>query len=1027
MLTKLKSLWLVTGLLLSIGAWAQTRTVEGKISKNNGEGISAASIKVKGSNAGAAADGAGNFKLTNVPSATFTITISALGFSPKDVVVPAGETMINITLDDNSNDIGEVVVTALGINRQKKSLGYVTQQVSGADLSTARETNVANALTGKVAGLVITRGTSGPGASTRLQLRGDRALQGYNQPLYVIDGVPVDNTIRGATGEFNGSDGGDAIGNLSPDDIESMNVLKGANAAALYGARAANGVIIITTKKGRTQKGIGIAYSFNYSIEDPTYSLKKQDQYGQGDNGVYGATSVNSWGPRITGQSVNNWLGESYSLAAQDHVGSFFQTGSTLNNAISLTTGNDKAQFRFAYNNESAKGIVPGNKFTRHSFMVRSNFQINKQFSIDAKINYINQLVENRPAGGEEATNPYSDLIRMPNTVRNSDLQRYNIPESGRPRNNFFTKDGSIINNPYWIINNFLPLEERNRFLSAVTLKYQLMDNLSAQARVGLDKFVDNNERKVNPGSPTQLVGGNSLSGDFSANNLNSTELNADFLLTYTKDLNNDFSLAASLGTAIYNRKTIFESQSAGGLDIPYLFKPSNGRNVQTDRAVSETEIQSIYATASLSYKNYLFLDITGRNDWSSTLPADNRSFFYPSFSLSAVLSDMTKLPEFFTFAKLRASYAFVGSGAEGPYTFSQNLNSAQGVSGIILANSSTLALKDLKPQQTRSLEIGAEMRFLKDRLGLDVTYYKTNSLNQILSLPLPLSSLFQNKIINAGNIENSGIELMLNATIVKTKDLQWDLGVNYAVNNNKLIELTPGLDSTLISSNRAADLFAKVGDPLGNLYVRAFQRNAAGRIEVGANGIPLFRPGRPLKVGNYNPDFTAGITNTIRYKGLSLSFLIDAKVGGKIVSHTQAVLAGAGLTEETVVGRENTYVVDGDLVGGGKNTTPITAQAYWNAVGGRGGPVGEAFTYSATNVRLRQVTLSYRFPKSMFTNSFFTGIDVSLFGRNLFFLSKDAPFDPEASLNNGLGGQGIDFYGMPTTRSMGINVNISF
>jgi TonB-linked SusC/RagA family outer membrane protein len=1029
MMRKQKRLLLLSLLFFSITLFSQ-RTITGKISSaKDNVPIPGVSVLLKGSTRGATTAGDGMFSL-NVPNGAQTLIISYIGFATKEISVGAAESSANVSLDEDSKQIGEVVVVALGNQRQKKSLGYATQQVTGGDLAIARDNNMINGLSGKVAGLNITRGSSGPGASTRLQLRGDRSLQGYNQPLYVIDGVPIDNTIRGGTGEFNGSDGGDAIGNIAPDDIESVSVLKGANAAAQYGARAANGVVIITTKKGRTQKGLGISYSFSYGIENPAYKLKIQDQYGRGDNPTETLKSttrtVNSWGAKITGQTDSNWLKEAYPSVFQDHIGALLQSGNTMSNVISLSTGNEKVQFRLSIGNQKENGIIPNNTFNRTTVNIRTTLQLAKDLTLDTKINYINQVLDNRPAGGEEASNPYSDVIRMPTTIRVSDLQKYDVPENGRPRNNFWDKDASIINNPYWILNNLKTQEERNRFISALTLRYEPIKNLIVQARLGMDKFFDNNDRKVFPGSPTQLSGG-SLNGDYSSNTLNSTEINGDLLASYSTELNDHFTVGGSIGTAIYRRNQIFENQSAGGLDIPYLFKSSNGKSPLNDRSINEQEIQSIYATANLSYNNYLFFELTGRNDWSSTLPQQNRSFFYPSFSLSAVLSEMITLPEFISFAKLRGSYAFVGNGAETPYSFQQNLVSSNGVSGVILANNSTLVLKDLKPQQTRSLEIGAEFRFMKNRFGLDISYYKTNSINQILALPLPLSSLFQNQIINAGDIQNSGIELMLNAEVVRTKDFSWDLSVNYAANVNKLLELTAGRDSTLISSNRVVDMFAKVGQPLGDLYVRGFQRSATGEIIVGSNGLPLIRLGRPVNVGNYNPDWIGGLTNTFKYKGFALSFLIDARIGGKVVSHTQAVLATSGLTEETLKGRDGTLIVDGVTASGTKNTVAVTAQAYWNAIGGRGGPVGEAFTYSASSVRLRQLSLSYSLPQSLIGKTFLQRVDISFFARNLFFLSKDAPFDPEVSLNNGLGGQGVDFYSLPTTKAYGINVNVSF
>ena len=1005
---------------------AQEATVTGKVNITGSTRPPAGiTITLKGTTRSTSTDNNGVFTIKAPLNGTLVFT--GIGLATREVAIN-GNQSLTVSLDESITQLQGVVVTALGVQRQKKSLGYATQQISGNDLQIGRENNVVNSLQGRAAGVVINRSSSGPGSSTRISLRGERSLVGNNQPLIVIDGVPVDNTVRGGSTEFNAADGGDAVGNLNPDDIESINILRGPNAAALYGARANNGVLLITTKKGSIQKGVGISFNHNTSFEKPAYSIDLQKQYAQGSSTTsYSATSDESWGPRITGQPITNYKGETYNAVAEDQVNALLQTGLNVSNNISLSTGTEKAQLRLSYNNLYAKGIIPNNSQNRNSFIVRGTSKIGG-LNVDVKLNYINQLIKNRPSGGEDALNPYSDILRMPATVRNSDLKDYLNTTTAIPSNNFFLPNSAIIANPYFVVNKVQPNEERNRVIGAITLRQEITKSIGITGRLGLDQYNDENQARFFAGTPTPFTA-NSAGGNFNLDRFSVRELNADAFLDFKKDISADLSFSGLLGTSLRANRSQSVASASGGLDLPDLFVLSNGRAVTASNSLSRQELQSVYATAQFGYKDALFLDLTGRNDWTSTLPSANRSYFYPSASLSAVLSDLVTLPEWWNYFKLRNSYAFVGKDAA-PYSYIQLLNASSGVAGTVLRNDPTLANTNLKPEQTRAYEAGAELGFFNNRITMDLTYYNTSSFNQIIPLPLTVSTGYNQRLINAGNIRNRGVEALLNITVLRNpKGFSWTTGLNYSRNRNTVVELDPQQKTYLLSSTRIGDVRADEGTRIGEMYVRGLLRDASGQVQIGTNGLPQTTSGRTLYAGNVFPDYTAGINNTFKYKSWSLDFLVDGRFGGVVASHTQAVLAGLGKLEQTVAGRDNKdLIVPGVLAGTNtNNAVAVDPRSYWQLVGGRGNPVGELWVYSATAVRLRQATLSYRLPQAIASRLKLNAVDIALYGRNLFFISKKAPFDPEVALNTGLGGQGIDFYSLPTTRTFGLNLNVSF
>jgi TonB-linked SusC/RagA family outer membrane protein len=1040
----MKKILQLTVLLLLVvvqQGFAQDRQVKGKVTDaSDGSGLPGVAVKVKGSTRGTVTDVEGNYKI-NVGDKG-VLVFSSVGFGTKEMPVGSASE-INVGLTESTSSIDEVVVTALGISRDKKALGYSVQKIDGKDLTVARETNVVNSLAGRIAGVVINRTTGGPGSSSRVVIRGERSLLGNSQPLYVVDGVPINNSQPGQSGEFGGSDAGDGIGNLNPDDIESMDVLKGGAAAALYGSLGQNGVIMITTKKGAASKGLGVTYGLNFTSDSPMTSRAYQNKYAQGNtvntNGVFSLNYLpnaeGTWGPLMTGQTVKDWAGRDYALSNQDHAKAFFQSANAITHSLSVSGGNAQSQVYFSATNLNNNGLVPNNNLNRTSMTLRLTHKMSEKLSMDAKVNYIYQNIVNRPQGGEDAGNVFSDILRMPVNIPTSTLQDYEIVTGGRPSPNFFTS--TLLMNPYFLANRIRPEEIRNRFIGLLSTKYQFTPDLFLQLRGGLDTYFDNNERKVFAGTPA-FLSNNTTNGDYRTDTRRVSILNGDFLLAYKKNISKDLSLGLTAGGNI--RKDVISSsiQSAGGLDIANFFSVVNGLNRTNSQNYEPKEVQSLYGTGQLGYKEMLYLDLTARNDWSSTLPANAWSYFYPSVTVSGILSNMFQMPEAISFAKLRGAWVEVGNDTD-PFRTAQYLVAANGVGGTILTNNTTLTIgQNLKSERTRNIELGADIRFLQNRIGLDFTYYKSNSFNQLGTLPLSPTSGFTAKFVNFGNIQNEGIEIVLNADVTKTKDFSWKTLVNYARNRNTVVELDPEgkILNYSLGNNRIASISAKNGDRIGELFVKGFLRDEKGNVLVNsATGLPITNPSQ-IYIGNANPDFTLGWVNTFTYKGIKLDVLIDGRFGGKVVSHTEARLSELGLAERTLEGREGTYITKGvkaTLDGttwkstGVDNDIKISAQSYWASVGARGAPVGEAFAYDADNIRLRQLTLSYSLPKALISKTPFKSVSASVFGRNLFFLSKSAPFDPEIALNTGLNGQGIDFYSLPTTRQMGFSLNVGF
>ncbi len=980
-------------LLLTMSVSAQT-TIKGTVSSPNGETLVGVNIVEKGTTNGTSTDINGKYELA--VSSDATIEFTYIGFASKSIKVGA-ETAIDVVLEQGVG-LDEVVVTALGISRAQKSLTYASQEVSGRELTDVQDVNAINALSGKTAGVVINRNGSGVGGSTRIILRGNKSLTD-NEPLFVIDGVPMANSRQGDQENLfgGGIDSGDGISNINPDDIESMTVLKGASAAALYGSQAANGVILITTKKGKAG-ATKVTFSSSLITEKAAYMPELQYKYGQTSEG-----SEFSWGSAVN---------------APNHVDGFFQTGKNWINSLAISGGNENQQTYFSYSNTSAEGIVPTNELDRHTFTLSESAQFfDGKIELSGRASLIQQEVKNRPSSGLYF-NPLTGLYFFP---RGLDFNEYaNNFETYSPARNFnlqnWIADRDIQQNPHWILNRNLNNRKRSRVISAITAKINLSDELSVQLRGNVDKSVDESKQEIYASTQATLSNGN---GRYILKKFEDNQLYADAILSYNKTLDN-MSINANLGTS--HRKTEFSEDEfdSMGADLRFAnifsLQNINQPNAVIKQKLTRNKLNAIFASVSLGFNDAYYLDATVRNDWSSSLP--DESFLYYSVGGSVVLSELMQ-GDLFDFAKIRASYATVGNDVDAYRANARTSNhEISSVTGLEVNRVGPIPGSVLEPELSKSFEIGVDFRTLNNRLHVDLSYYKTNTTNQFLKISAPAGSGFSEYLVNAGDVQNSGVELALGFDILKGEGLNWDIGLNLSANTNEIIELHPELDNGIFFLNgggvNAYSMAVRKGGAFGEIYGRLFARDASGNI--------IIEDGRPMQgdfgiLGNPNPDFMAGLTNTLTFGDFTLKFLIDGRFGGEVMSITQALLDEFGVSQVTADAR--------DAGGVNVNGTTLDAEAYYTAIGGRSG-ITEAYMYDATNIRLRELSLGYYLPKSVMENlGFLNSAKISLVGRNLFFFKNEAPFDPDMTFSTGVGFQGVDVFSLPSTRSFGFNLSL--
>ena len=1002
--------------------------------------VAGASVVIKGTTNGTMTDMDGHFTLEGVKKGDI-IQISFIGFATQDIPY-TGQTALNVKLEEDAQKLDEVVVTALGMKRDKKALGYAMQELKGDELLSSREPNLANSLSGKVSGLQIVRSSNGVGGSSKIVLRGNNSLTGSNQPLIVVDGTPMDNFTGGVDDVWgnSGADMGNGLSDINPEDIESMTVLKGASAAALYGSRAGNGVILITTKSGKKNEGLGITVNAGITTKSIFLKPDMQNSFGQGSVGAYDNQSRLSWGPKAEGQTVTDWMGRQVPLRTYDNIDAFFNTGTSFNEGISFQQNIKGTSVFSSINRSDDAGITPESKLNKTNITLRATTFLDEaeKWKVDAKVNYINLNAHNRPIQGVNPSNAFNTIYNLPRSLNVADFKN-SVDEDG----NMIWWDASKNpqENPYWVTKYRQNNDTRNRLLGNIALKYAPTNWFNVELRGGTDYYTTTKNEKV-------YAGGNTTpSGLYSEGSETFYENNYSFLATANKDnlIDRLGGFVTFGGNLMIQRRTKMNA-SAGELLVPNLFSLNNGINKPTVTSeLIRRKMNSLYGSLQLNWDGYLFLDITARNDWSSTMSKANRSYFYPSVSLSGVISDMVpklggQMPEWFTFAKVRASYAEVGNDLD-PYQLYNNFTVGKDENGnTTAAPGNVLYDSSVRSELIKSWEAGFDIRFFNNRLGLDAAWYKTNATRQLLNLPMDPFSGYSSRKVNAGNIQNEGVEISLNGLILDNpKGLSWNSTAQFSLNRNKIIDLYPGVTLYDIKTLDAIQIVAVQGSYYGDIYGQTFQRVEDkndpnyGKIIVGEDGLPLITTGKS-KVGNQSPDWMLGWTNSFSYKGFNLSFLVDFRIGGDLYSATASNLYTRGNAAGTVVnGERQDFIVPNSVVqtpnGYTENKVPVTHQNYWERIGSTGNyGLPEMYTYDATNIRLRNITLGYDFNKAMLKNTPFQRLRLSATCNNVWMIHYNLPgIDPESVSATNTNATGFENGAAPTSRSFTFNVTVGF
>lgn len=1024
-------------------AWAaaqEAATISGRVTSEGGLPLANASVFLEGMNIGTLTKEGGIYSFT-VPAASAngqqaTLTARLIGYKPisAEVTLSPGTITHDFSLPANAVQLEGMVVTALGISREKRSLGVAQQSVNAEELTTAREPNIVNALAGKVAGVNVTN--AGPtGGSSRLVIRGANSIAGNNQPLFVVDGIPIDNSAPDLGG-FGGFDYGNTAQDINPNNIESISILKGANAAALYGSRAANGAVVITTKNGKGSQGLGITASQNLTFETPLRLPEFQNKYGQGSGGRYeygdgrgGGISDNvnrSWGPPLDGRLIKQWWSNGEPapwLPHPDRVRDFFQTGRTSTTNAAISAANERADVRLGVTNLDIKGILPTNTINRLNTSLNAGASVNEKLDVRASLQYLRSEGHNRPGTGYDNQNVLQNMFWSGRQLDNARLRNYMHPDGTQASPSHTTVD-----NPFWVLYMNENNDSRDRVIGVGTISYDFTDWLSATVRSGTDWYRDWRKEQYADG----MIGIDYSGGAFFESLRYNRETNTDFLVTAERNVLDKLGVTVNVGG---NRRVNHFRVNRNG--TPHLVIPGtyNIENSAVTPEVSQEErnrqTNSLYGQAQFAWNNYLFVDVTGRNDWSSTLPTGSNSYFYPSVSGSLVFTDAfpsTRLGGFLSYGKLRGSWAQVGDDAA-PYQLAVTYEASTPFGSIPRFEvPDQVPNADLKPEKTRSWETGLELRFLNDRISLDGTYYDKLTSNQIIPAQVSGASGYTSAVLNAGSVSNKGVELQLGVTPIRTSGgFSWDVNVNFAKNKSEVVSLYRDLETVVLGSYWSLTVEARKGEEYGTLYGTPFLRNDAGEL-VTVDGFPQPDPEKRI-LGHFTPDWTGGIQNRFHYKNFDFSFLFDTKQGGQMFSATKMFGDMSGVLESSLRGRETAQsledggglIVPGVNPDGTPNTTKVTAQAYFNSLF----QIHEPFVFNSSFVKLREVKFGYAVPVSLSSKLGVSSAYVALVGRNLW-LHTDVPnIDPETAFDSG-NAQGLEYGQFPSVRSFGFMVNVT-
>ncbi|MCP3931622.1 MAG: SusC/RagA family TonB-linked outer membrane protein [Bacteroidetes bacterium] len=1031
--------------------------INGVVYDEEGVSLIGAAVLEKGTNNGTITDYEGKFAL-ELKDGQATLVVSYLGYITEEVVVN-NQSFLEITLKEHTEQLDEVVVTALNIERDKTSLGYAVSVLQSKEVAEVKENNIMNSLAGKVAGLDISQSAGGVDGSTRIVLRGVSSLLGDNRPLIVVDGIPINNSASVNEGEGAGYreviDYGDALSDINPDEVESVSVLKGAGAAAAYGSRAANGAIIITTKKGRKREGIGLSLVSSFTVSNPLLFPDMQNEYGLGAYGLYSPLDSEtgrplltypyswSWGPKMQGQTYTNWLGQEDTYnPTYNPFKEFYESGFSANNTIAFEGGSDRSTLRFSFTDQHSKGIVPNNDMSKQTFSFRGTADITKNITIDGKATYITSKVNNRPYMGEGSGNSALQLSLMPRSIDLDEARNNFIDERGNELK--WTGDNTF-NNPYWALEHLKNKDNKDRMQGLFSIRYQILENLSLKVKTGFDLGYTEFTKTGRKGS----LAVSNTRGNM-RNNINKyQESNSDFLFSHNTQAG-DFSISTNFGGNY--RLTQWRSMSQNGTKskAPEFYHISNYQWVSTDENTSKKAVYSLYGLGTVSYKNFLYIDATVRNDWSSTLPIDNRSYLYHSENISFLFTEAFSLKNnILTKGKLRASYAQVGNDTD-PYRTQlyYNLEGTTSLDYPVGSISSQLPSFDLRPESIQSYEVGTDLEFFKGGVTAEFSYFNRLTSDQIMAIPISNSTGFETKVSNAGDARTTGLELQLGVTPVYNDNVQLNFLLNVAKSNTTILSLNNGLQSIPLSSLVGITVVAALDDEFGSLYGYDYLRNALGQKLITKDGFA--QRGEYKKLGNVNPDFYGGFATSVGYKGVGLRFLVSFKKGGNFYSWGRGYRMFFGTDYRTLEGRdgwytthdpatsytttlpgveEQGYVEDGiNEETGAPNTTPINPMlknftTYWS------NQIAYDLVLDATNVRLKEVALSYQIPKKILNPKFIQKIQISAVARNLFFFYNAAgDIDPDAlGFSAGNTGSALEHSSIASTRSFGVNLQLTF